>query len=86
MESGCKELAFAEAKQATDELRRLFKTRMKELGLRQVDLARKMGKSRANLAVLLSQDNVLSLSVILEFCYALDLDLNLVISEKKLGD
>jgi len=74
---------FFEAMEITRKLRRIFVARMKELGFNQTELARRLGKTRANVSVLLSQGNVLSLPVILEFCGALDLNIDIVLTERR---
>ena len=67
-----KEYTFADVLNA--DIRKIIKDRLKELDINQTELAKRMGKSRANISVLLSQHNVLSIPSIIAFCKALDME------------
>jgi len=65
------------------DIRKTFSTRMKSLGLSQTQLAKRMGKTRSNVAVLMTQPNIISLPVIIDFCKALDLDFQISFRERE---
>lgn len=70
------------AKVINQQIRDAFLKRIKDKGTNQSKLAEMMGKSRANVSVLLNQDNVMTLPTIIEFCRALDLGFDIIIKEK----
>jgi len=70
------------AKVVNQQIRDAFLKRIKDKGTNQSKLAEMMGKSRANVSVLLNQDNVMTLPTIIEFCRALDLGFDIIIKEK----
>ncbi len=70
------------AKVVNQQIRDAFLKRIKDKGTNQSKLAEMMGKSRANVSVLLNQDNVMTLPTIIEFCRALDLGFDITIKEK----
>ncbi len=69
------------AKMINKQVRDAFFKKMKELGINQSKLAELMGKSRANISVLLTQDNILTIPTIVEFCKVLGLGFDLCIKE-----
>ena len=70
------------AKVVNQQIRDALLKRIKDKGTNQSKLAEMMGKSRANVSVLLNQDNVMTLPTIIEFCRALDLGFDITIKEK----
>jgi transcriptional regulator with XRE-family HTH domain len=76
-------VAFKIAEDLNAEIRKLFTARMKTLGMTQEEVSRRMGKSRSNVAVLLTQNNIMSLPVIIDFCRALDLDMKMLFNERQ---
>lgn len=69
------------AKMINKQVRDAFFKKMKELGINQSKLAEMMGKSRANISVLLTQDNIMTIPTIVEFCKILGLGFDLCIKE-----
>lgn len=65
----------------TNDMREIFIKRMKALGIKQINLAKKLGKSRACVNMLLHQKGALTLPVLVEFCQALDLEMQILIKE-----
>jgi len=74
--------AIATAEKINRDIQKIFHERMKELGLSQQTLGEKMGKSRSNIAVLLSQKNVMSLTSIIDFCVNLELDFRILFEKE----
>ena len=70
------------AKVLNQKIRDAILKRIKDTGSNQSKLAAMMDKSRANVSVLLNQDNVMTIPTIIEFCLALDLGFDIVIKEK----
>ena len=66
----------------TNDMREIFIKRMKSLGIKQIDLAKKLGKSRACINMFLHQKGALTLPVLIEFCQALDLEMQILIKER----
>lgn len=77
--------AMVIARDVNAQIREIIIKRIKTLGWNQSKLAEHMGKSRACVSVLLTQDNILSIPTIIEFCKALDLGFDLILRER-VGD
>jgi plasmid maintenance system antidote protein VapI len=77
--------AMVIARDVNAQIREIIIKRIKTLGWNQSKLAERMGKSRACVSVLLTQDNILSIPTIIEFCKALDLGFDLILRER-VGD
>lgn len=70
------------ARDVNAQIRAIIIKRLKSLGWNQSKLAERMGKSRACVSVLLTQDNILSIPTIIEFCKALDLGFDIILRER----
>ena len=74
--------AYAIAADMSNDMRKMFKLRLKELNLTRTAISKKMGKSPAGVSVLLREDSALTLPMIIQFCQALNLDMNVVITRR----
>ncbi len=70
------------AKGLNQQIRDAILKRIKDKGITQSKLADIMGKSRANVSILLTQANVMTIPTIVEFCRALDLGFDIILKEE----
>ncbi len=70
------------ANQINFEIKNTIINRMEELSLTHEQLAEKMKKSSSNVSVLLTQDNILSIPTIVEFCLALGIDIAVLFGKR----